>query len=165
MAWWRRHRYSVPGVPPSGSREGWDGYHPPTLTGRPVVAAALARAPQRFADLVMEPGSPELALTREQLLEYLSISTGDGSTWQLGVDDEVKPVIDTGPDVLDEDLMLTALEARPGVLWAQHPDREFYEIRLAGPIRADEALALFIDAIAHAHRELARRLRIDLEAQ
>lgn len=30
------------------------------------------------------------------------------------------------------------------------------------PIRADESLALFIDAIAHAHRELARRLRIDL---
>src|SRR5258705_1984692 len=38
--------------------------------------------------------------------------------------------------------------ARPGVLWAQHPDREFCEIRLAEPIRADEALALFIDAIA-----------------
>ncbi len=162
MSWWRRCRYSVPGVPPSGSGGGWDGYRPSTLTGRPVVAAALARAPQRFADLVFEPGSPELALTREQLLDNMGISTGDGLTWELGIDDEIKPVIDTGPDVVDEDLMVTALEARPGVLWAQHPDREFYEIRLAEPIRADEALALFIDAIAHAHRELAQRLRIDL---
>jgi hypothetical protein len=160
MAWWRRYRYSVPGVPPSGSGEGWDGYRPSTLTGRPVVAAALARAPQRFADLV--DGSPELALTQEQLLDNMSISTNDGLAWQLGIDDEIKPVIDTGPDVVDEDLMVTALEARPGVLWAQHPDREFYEIRLAEPIRADEALALFIDVIVHAHRELAKRLQIDL---
>ncbi|MEU6074894.1 hypothetical protein [Micromonospora sp. NPDC047074] len=126
------------------------------------MAAALARAPQRFADLCVEPGSPKLALTQEQLLDAMGISTGDGSTWELGIDDEMKPVIDTGPDVVDEDLMVTALEARPGVVWAQHPDREFYEIRLAAPIRADEALALFVDAIAQAHRELARRLRIDL---
>lgn len=152
----------MPGVPPSVSREGWDGYQPLTLTSRPVVAAALARAPQRFADLIMELGSPELALTQEQLLRYMWISTGDGLTWDLGIDDEIKPVLDTGPDVVDEDLMVTALEARPGVLWAQHPDREFYQIRLAKPIRADETLALFIDAIAHAHRELAQRLRIDL---
>ena len=109
MSWWRRYRYSVPGVPPSGSGGGWDGYRPSTLTGRPVVAAALARAPQRFADLVYEPGSPALALTQEQLLEYMRISTGDGLTWELGVDDEIKPVIDTGPDVVDEDLMVTAL--------------------------------------------------------
>jgi hypothetical protein len=163
VSWWRRHRYSVPGVPPSGSGEGWDAYRPSALTGRPVVAAALARAPQRFADLVVEPGSPELALTQEQLLDNMGISTGDGLTWELGIDDEIKPVIDTGPDVVDEDLMVTALEARPGVVWAQHPDREFYEIRLAEPIRADEALALFIDAIAQAHRELARRLHIDIE--
>ncbi|MEV0135805.1 hypothetical protein AB0H83_46100 [Dactylosporangium sp. NPDC050688] len=126
------------------------------------MVAALARAPQRFADLIMEPGSPELTLTLTQLLDNMAISTSDGLTWGLGIDDEIKPVIDTGPDVVDEDLMVTALEARPGVVWAQHPDRECYEIRLAEPIRADKALALFIDAIAHAHRELARRLRIDL---
>lgn len=100
---------------------------------------------------------------QEQLLDNMGISTRDGLTWELGIDDEIKPVIDTGPDVVDEDLMVTALEARPGVLWAQHPDREIYEIRMAKPIRADDALALFIDAIAHAHRKLARRLRIDLE--
>jgi hypothetical protein len=153
----------MPSLRPVGSSGGgWDDYRPSTLTGRPVVAAALARTPQRFADLVVEPGSPELALTQEQLLEYMGISTRDGLTWALGIDDEIKPVIDTGPDVVDEDLMVAALEARPGVVWAQHPDREFYEILLAEPVRADEALALFIDAIAHAHRELAQRLQVDL---
>ena len=162
MSWWRRYRYSVPGVPPSVSGRGGDGYRPSTLTGRPAVAAALARAPQQFADLIFEPGSPELALTQEQLLDDMSISTSDGLTWELCVGDATRAVIDTGPDMVDEDLVVTALEARPGIVWVQHPDREFYEIRLAEPTRVDEALALFIDAVAHAHRELARRLRLDL---
>ncbi len=119
----------MPGVPPTRSGGGWDGYRPSTLTGRPVVAAALARAPQRFADLVSEPGSPELALTQEQLLDNMGISTGDGLTWELGIDDDVKAVIDTGPDVVDEDLMVTALEARTGVVWAQHPLRLGHQAR------------------------------------
>ncbi len=144
MAWWRRT------VPPRDPRDS------------PVVAAALARAPASFADLVMEPGSPELALTRRQLLEYVSVSGGDGRTWELGVDDEVKAIIDTGPDVVDDDLMVAALEARPGVLWAQHPDRERYEFRLARRVKPDEALALCIDAIADAHRALARHLGIGI---
>lgn len=141
MGWWRRR--AAPG-------------------DSPVVLAALSRAPRVFADLVMEPGSPELALTREQLLKHVSVAKGAGSTWELGVDDEVKAIVDTGPDVVDEDLMVVALSGRPGVVWVEHPDREIYAFGVAGRIGADKALALCIDAIADAHRELARRLRIDL---
>jgi hypothetical protein len=162
MSWLRRPKYTVPGVESVRSSGGWDGFRAADLVDRPAVAEALARAPGTFADLVFEPGSPELALSHAQLLADLGIATRDGAHWSLGVGDESRAVIDTGPDVLDDDLMVQALAAQPGVVAVQHPDREEYEIRMSAPVRADQALALFVDAISQAHRELARRLRVDI---
>ncbi|MFC7529793.1 hypothetical protein [Actinoplanes sp. GCM10030250] len=162
MSWLRRSHHTVPGVPSVKSSGGWDAFRATDLADQAVVAEALARAPKTFADLVFEPGSPELALSHRQLLADIGIATRDGSHWSLGVGDESKAVIDTGPDVFDDDLVVEALTAQPGVVGVSHPDREEYEIRVAEPVRADQALALFLDAISQAHRELARRLRVDI---
>ncbi|MEV4545067.1 hypothetical protein [Micromonospora echinaurantiaca] len=162
MSWLRRLRYSVPGVSPSSSYQGWDEYDGPPLSGRPTVAAALARAPRRFVDLVVEPGDPELALSRDDVLAAITVGTGDGRSWTISLAEEMKPVVDTGPDVTDDDILLAAFAAHPEVTLAQHSDRECFELALAKPLRADELLALTVDALSAAHRELARRLRIEL---
>jgi hypothetical protein len=162
MSWLRRHRYSVPGVSPTNSQHGWDEYNGSLLADRPVVVAALDRAPRHFADLVFEPGDPDMALTREEFLASVTVGTNDGLSWALSLAEELKAVVDTGPDVSEEDLLLVALTARPEVAEARHPDREVFEVTLASPLKADEMLALTVDALTTAHRELARRLRIEL---
>lgn len=104
-----------------------------------------------------------MALTRQEFLENVSVATKDGLTWALSLGEDAKPVIDTGSDITDEDLVLTALAARAGVVKAHHPDREVYEFTLAEPRVADETLALAIDALTAAHRALARHLGIELQ--
>ncbi|MFG1775986.1 hypothetical protein ACGFIG_06095 [Micromonospora sp. NPDC049048] len=161
MSWFRRRRYSVPGVSPSSSHNGWDEYDGSRLAGRPAVASALERAPRRFADLVSSPGDPEMALSREEFLAGVTVGTADGSSWTVSLAEELTAVVDTGPDVVDEDILLAALSGRPEVSEAQHPDREVFEVALARPLRADEVLALVVDALSAAHRQLAQHLRIE----
>ncbi len=128
------------------------------------------RCPRRIAEPTVmvdiraqfEPQNPDLALSHADLLSFLEVTTRDGVSWGLGVADEVKDIIDTGMDVSDEDLVQQALAGQPDVVEAAHPDREDYRIHLARPLPADEVLARVIDAIAAAHRKLARQLRIDI---
>ncbi|MCM0673259.1 hypothetical protein NCC78_00720 [Micromonospora phytophila] len=162
MSWLRRHRYSVPGVSPNSSHHGWDEYNGSRLADRPAVAAALDRAPRQFADLVFSPGDPDMALSREEFLAGITVGTDDGLSWTVSLAEEMKAVVDTGPDVADDDILLAALAERPEVSEAQHPDREVLEVILASPLRADEVLALAVDALSAAHRRLAQRLRIEL---
>ncbi|MGS2616372.1 hypothetical protein ACVCAH_17880 [Micromonospora sp. LZ34] len=162
MSWLRRRRYSVPGVSPNSSHDGWNEYDGARLADRPVVIAALDRAPRQFADLVSSPGDPDMALSREKFLAGVTVGTNDGLSWAVSLAEELKAVVDTGPDVVDDDLLLAALAERPEVAEAQHPDREVFEVTLASPLRADEMLAVAVSALSAAHRELARRLRIEL---
>ncbi|WP_406037555.1 hypothetical protein OG799_23260 [Micromonospora sp. NBC_00898] len=162
MPWFRRRRYAVPGVTPTDSHGGWDAYDGTRLADRPAVRAVLAQAPPHFADLVFTPGDPDMALTREELLANVTVATADGLSWTLSLGEEIKAVVDTGPDVFDDDLVLAALTARPEVARAEHPDREVYEMTLSAPMPADEMLALSVAALTAAHRELARRLRVEL---
>jgi len=162
MPLFRRHRYEVPGVQPHTYSDGWASYTGDRLADRPAVVAALARSPRRFLPIVFEPQNPDLALSHADLLSFLEVTTRDGVSWGLGVADEVKDIIDTGMDVSDEDLVQQALAGQPDVVEAAHPDREDYRIHLARPLPADEVLARVIDAIAAAHRKLARHLRIDI---
>jgi hypothetical protein len=162
---WRhrhRHRYRVPGIPISSTHHGFDHYDSRLLAHRPAVKTALAHAPHVFLDLIFDPGHPEL--THQQFLEHVHVGTTDGLQWCLGVTDEVFAVIDTGPDVVDTDLVAKALQAQPGVVEVCHRDREEWDFRLTAPRPADEVLALAIDAMVAAHRELARRMNIDIDS-
>ena len=152
----------MPGVSPNSSEHGWDEYNGGRLADRPAVAAALDRAPRQFVDLIYEPGDPDMALTREEFLAGITVGTRDGLSWAVSLGEDMKPVVDTGPDVADDDILLATLASLPGVTGAQHPDREVYEVTLAEPLRADEMLALAVEALSAAHQELARRLRIEL---
>ncbi|MER5751846.1 hypothetical protein [Streptomyces sp. NPDC002088] len=162
MSWLRRRRYAVPGIAPHESEGGWDGYLGTSLAERPVVAAALMRAPRRFADLVFAPGDREQDLSQGEFLAGLLVSTADGQRWLMAFSEELMRIVDSGPDLVEEDLLLSALEAQPGVVEADHQDRELLNFRVATPITADEALALAVDAMAAGHRALATRLGVEL---
>jgi hypothetical protein len=155
--------YAVPGVQPSrtspdGRRISWRGDQ---LAGEAPVAAVLDRAPQELYPIV-RPDLGEDPLSRETLCQVLYLGTGDGLRWDLSLGDEVKLFVDTGSELVDEDLILTALAAQPDVAEADHVDREAFQASLTRVLRADEVFARWLDAIVTAHRELAQRCGIDL---
>ncbi|MFI5845507.1 hypothetical protein ACIA8K_37970 [Catenuloplanes sp. NPDC051500] len=147
MRWWRRHT--------------WTGGEGGELRDRPAVREAMSRAPARFGDLFAGRGYPDASLSRLDLLLALSVTTTDGRHWGFWLGDEAKAVIDTGSDLDPEDLMETALRAQPGVVAAEHVERECYEVHLDAPVPADRALALYLDAVVDSHGELRRRLGLD----
>ncbi|MEW2328221.1 hypothetical protein AB0880_10465 [Micromonospora chersina] len=131
------------------------------LAGTPLVAAVLERAPRVLLPIA-RPDLPETALRREDLCEFLYLGTGDGLTWVLSLGDEVKPVVDAGCDLLDDDLIGEALAAQPDVDEVWHVDREVFEVSLSHALPADEVFARWLDAIVTAHRQLASRRGIQL---
>jgi hypothetical protein len=125
------------------------------LTAAEPVAAALARAPRMFL-AVVDNDPEEYAIAREELCDFLHVA-GDGWTYELSLSDEVKSIVETGPDEDEDDLLEQQLAAQPDVKSAVHADREWFEVELVRPLQADEVLARYIDAVSAAHREYARQ--------
>ncbi|MGC5020320.1 hypothetical protein [Micromonospora sp. DT47] len=140
---------------------GWVSYRGDQLAATPPVAAVLDRAPRVLLPIA-GPDLPDTALPREDLCKVLYLGTGDGLTWVLSLGDEVKPVVDAGCDLVDDDLLEEALAAQPDVDEVWHVDREVFEVSLSRALPADEVLARWVDAIVTAHRELASRRGIEL---
>lgn len=137
------------------------GYRGDQLVGTPAVVAALGRAPQVLLPIV-DADDEESSLDRVRLCAFLHLGSADGLCWELSLDDEVKAIVDTGPDLVDDDLLAEALAAQPDVVAVDHIDREIFDVRLSRLLRADEMFARWLDAIVAAHRELARRRGIEL---
>lgn len=125
------------------------------LADAPAVAAALARAPEEFPMLV---DLDEDTLTREDVCAFIHVGSGDRVTWEFAFNDEIKSIVDTGPDLLDDDVLEAHLAAHPDVVEAIHADREWFELKFTREMEAQEVLAICIDALAEAHRDLARHL-------
>lgn len=116
------------------------------------VAAALARSPETWT--VVDGDDDALGpITRAQLCGYLHASTRDGQTWDLGIEVAIGEVEPVGGDV---DLVEQALAAQPEVARARHAEADWYQLIVVRPLRADEVLARFIDALAAAYRASAQ---------
>ncbi len=138
---------------PHRSSEGWDQFEGDALAETPAVRAALARAPRTFLAIVFDADDVQSeAIPRAELCAYLEVATRDGQWWGLGVEDTVKVVVD-----LHQDDLKRALAGQPDVVEVEHEERETFQVVLARVLPADEVLARFIDALAAAHREQARR--------
>jgi hypothetical protein len=72
--------------------------------------------------------------------------------------DEVKSIVDTGGDRIEEDLLEERLAGRPDVVSAEHADREWFVVDVSRELTAAEMMARWIDAITLAHFDLAERL-------
>ncbi|MET7400006.1 hypothetical protein ABZS66_41635 [Dactylosporangium sp. NPDC005572] len=131
------------------------GYAARRLASTDPVAAALARAPRVFL-AVMDADPEGDAIPRADLCEFLHVA-GDGWKYELSLSDEVKSIVETGPEEDEDDLLEQQLAAQPDVQSAFHADREWFEVQLSRPLPADEVLARYIDAVSAAHREYARR--------
>lgn len=130
------------------------------LAARPAVALALARSPQVFLAVAFTDELDALdiyAVHRAELCSYLWVRTRDGMEWRLGLSDEMTGIVDTGRRLSDDDLLARALASQPDVVDAIQDGKDGCEVRTARPLPADEMLALLIDAISDAHRQLARR--------
>jgi hypothetical protein len=125
------------------------------LAGTPAVVAALARAPEVFPMIVDDS---EETLSHEDLCDFIGVSTTDDVTWDFGFNDEIKSIVDTGPDILEEDLLEAGFAAHPDVVAADHADREWFVLTFAREMEAGEVLAICIDTLTHAHLELARHM-------
>ncbi|MCW3814061.1 hypothetical protein ONA91_06270 [Micromonospora sp. DR5-3] len=155
--------YAVPGVRPSrtsqdGRQISWRGDQ---LAREAPVAAVLDRAPQVLLPIA-RPDLGEEPLSHKALCEVLYLGTSDGLRWDLSLGDEVKLIVDTGCDLVDEDLIEEALAAQPDVAEAYHADRELFDVSLTRVLRADDVFARWLDAIITAHRELAQRRGVEL---
>ncbi|MEV4636855.1 hypothetical protein AB0J80_05820 [Actinoplanes sp. NPDC049548] len=159
---WRR-RWVAPVRTGSRSDDRPVGHDGAELSGVPAVVAALAEAPSTFLALADDPADAERAIDRDDLPGYLGVTTTDGRKWELILADEVKGIIDTGgyTDVTD-DLLEQVLALQPGVVSTAHLDREVYFLHLADPESPERVLARFINAVVQAHRELGRRLGVEL---
>ena len=153
--------YAVPGVRPSSQDGPRISYRGDQLLDTPAVAAVLDRAPRALLPIA-DPELGEPALAREVLCKVLYLGTRDGRRWVLSLGDEVKLLVDTGLDLVDEDLIEEALAAQPDVAEAYHADREVFEVSLSRVLRADEVFARWLDTIVTAHRALASRQGIEL---
>lgn len=131
MSWWRRARpaYAVDGVAPRRDSEGWDIYEGDALTGRPVVAEALARLPRH----------PDL----EYLPHSIGLSTRDGLEWVLAFGDEALIWFDLsrpGTDIFEETLAAAAFTGT-----VERVDREAFVFTTTGLRTADVVLAHCLD--------------------
>ena len=93
--------------------------------------------------------------------DFIGVSTTDDVTWDFGFNDEIKSIVDTGPDILGEDLLEAGFAAHPDIVAADHADREWFVLTFAREMEADEVLAICIDTLTHAHLELARHMATD----
>lgn len=125
------------------------------LMNSPDVIAALTRAPRLFPMIVDDD---EDTLTHEDVCDFLHIGTGDLITWEFGFNDEIKSIVDSGPDIIEEDLLEAGFSAHPDVAEADHADREWFVLVFKREMDPGEVLAICIDTITHAHLELARHM-------
>ncbi len=149
--------YAVPGVVPERTEGRSVRYRGEQLQATDAVAAALDRAPQVWAALFDCSDEDEFGtVTRDNLCELLYLSTQDGETWDLGFEEVLTCIVQTEPDFGGNDLIEQTLAALPDVAGARHVDVDWFQVRTKRPLRADEMLALFIDALAAAHRRSAQ---------
>ncbi|WP_406037061.1 hypothetical protein OG799_21835 [Micromonospora sp. NBC_00898] len=160
--------YAVPDVEPLRGTDDARrvSYRGDQLATCPPVAAVLDRIPAVLTTIEEVWPGHTLTITRPDLCAQVSVGTDDGLNWGLSFDDEVGYLVQPGfvpshePD--PDDLLEEALAAQPDVDSAYHYDREYFEVRMARVLRADEMLARWLDTIITAHREFARRRGIDL---
>jgi hypothetical protein len=138
-------------------------YEGTQLQSTAAVAAALARGPKVWRLVDYERGDFE-RIPRKQLCRYLYLSTSDEQTWDLGIEEEITAVVEVEPAAGEPDLVERALAAQPDVERARHADVDWYQVRTARPLPADEVLARFIDALATAHRESIGRRPVPPQA-
>lgn len=121
-----------------------------------AVVAALDRAPQVWPGLFDWGDEDEFgAVTRDNLCGLLYLSIRDDMTWDLGIEEPITGIVKVEPDAGEDDLIEQALAAQPDITRARHVDVDWFQVIAARPLRADEVLARFIDALAAAHRRLA----------
>lgn len=150
--------YAVPGVVPARVDGRYVRYRGDQLQGADAVAAALDRAPQVWPALFDYPDEDEFGtITHDNLCGLLHLSTRDGTTWDLGFQEEITGIVQVEPNLGEDDLIEQALAAQPDVARARHCDVDWFQVSTARVLRADEMLARFIDALAAAHRQSAQR--------
>jgi hypothetical protein len=121
-----------------------------------VVAAALDRAPQVWPVVCDWNDEDEFGdITRENLCDLLYLSSRDELTWDLGIEEPITGIVKLEPDEGEQDLIEQALAAQPDITRARHVDVDWFQVKSARPLAADEVLARFIDALAAAHRSSA----------
>ncbi|MGI5240510.1 hypothetical protein [Dactylosporangium sp. CA-139066] len=122
-----------------------------------AVAAALDRTPQVWPALFDWDDEDEFgAVTRDNLCGLLYLDTPDEMTWDLGIEEAITSIVEVEPDG-EDDLIEQALAAQPEIVRARHVDVDWFQVSTARPLRADEVLARFIDALAAAHHRSAQR--------
>jgi hypothetical protein len=148
----------VPGVVPESADGLTARYRGEQLETTDAVVAALDRAPQVWPALFDWDDEDEFgAITRDNLCGLLYLSTRDGTTWDLGIQEAITSIVEVEPDAGEDDLIEQALSAQPDIARARHADVDWFQVGTARPLRADEVLARFIDALAAAHRQSAQR--------
>jgi hypothetical protein len=121
-----------------------------------AVAAALDRTPQVWPTLFDWGDEDEFgAVTRDNLCGLLYLSIRDEMTWDLGIEEPITGIVKVEPDAGEDDLIEQALAAQPDIARARHVDVDWFQVSTARPLRADEVLARFIDALAAAHHRSA----------
>ncbi len=149
--------YAVPGVVPERAEGRSVKYRGDQLQATDAVAAALDRAPQVWPALFDWADEDEFGtITRDNLCGLLYLSTQDGQTWDLGFQEELTGIVQIEPDFGEDDLIEQALAALTDVAGARHVDVDWFQVTTERPLRADEMLAGFIDALAAAHRHSAQ---------
>jgi hypothetical protein len=149
--------YAVPGVVPERTEGRSVRYRGDQLQATDAVAAALDRAPQVWPALFDCSDEDEFGtITRDNLCGLLYLSSQDGQTWDLGFEEVLTCIVQIEPDFGEDDLIEQALAALPDVAGARHVDVDWFQVSTERPLRADEMLALFIDALAAAHRHSAQ---------
>lgn len=158
--------YAVPGVVPEHADGGYVRYRGDRLQETDAVAAALDRAPQVWPALFDYPDEDEFGtITHDNLCGLLYLSTRDGTTWDLGFQEEITGIVQIEPDLGEDDLIEQALAAQPDVARARHCDVDWFQVGTARVLRADEMLARFIDALAAAHRHSVQHRPMSLPAE
>lgn len=150
--------YAVPGIAPERADGRMVKYRGDQLQATEAVRAALDRAPRTWPTLFEWDDEDEFGtVTRDNLCGLLYLSTADGMTWDLGLEQAITGIVQIEPeDEEDDDLVERALAAQPDVIGARHADVDFFQVTTADVLRADEVLARFIDALAAAHRQSAQ---------
>jgi hypothetical protein len=122
-----------------------------------VVVAALNRSPQVWPELFDWDDEDEFgAITRDNLCGLLYLDSPDEMRWDLGIEEPITGIVKVEPDVGEDDMIEQALAAQPDIVRARHVDVDWFQVSTTRPLRADEMLARFIDALAAAHHRSAQ---------